>query len=168
MNESWHLCLTFQIHFLINSFPFESALQSDWQLRLIAIQTVNSLCAHRHAHTQTGTDHKHTHVHPQAFGLMHIMSVHMQMPGKETTLRTTGLVCVHRPLDSRNRSIRLMVLIRSCPPTQAGKEGRLLLPSIMAVTLSEIVVERSDPKVDTRCETLWGGCLNSCKAQNGK
>lgn len=42
-----------------------------------------------------------------------------------------------------------MVLIRLCPPTQTGKEGRLLPPSIMALTVSEIVVEGNVLKVDT-------------------
>lgn len=42
-----------------------------------------------------------------------------------------------------------MALIRLCPLTQTGKEGRLLLPSIMALTVSEIVVERNDFKVGT-------------------
>lgn len=40
-------------------------------------------------------------------------------------------------------------LIRLCPPTQTREEGILLLPSIMALTLSEIVVESKDLKVDS-------------------
>lgn len=63
-----------------------------------------------------------------------------------------------------------MVLIRSCSPTQAGRDGGLLPPSIMALTLSEIVVEGSDPKVDTRprmCD-LWGSVFKWLQSRKWK